>query len=167
MLLNAKRKMALTASMLVSEGPIILGAGAPCFCLHFLHREFDVIFESGIIRAGVKKHNNVIDASRNSIGVSSGYSIVDSFEMFTLIRSGRIKTAILGALEVSVDGDVACHSAIGRVWGFGGALDIYRSVKEKIFIVPEKRFVEKLTIPVTMKQVANVVVTEERVYGIR
>jgi len=170
-IISLKTKIAQKAASIVQDGSsVILGAGIPTKCLKYLNdKDCWVIFETGVIGACAysKQQEYLIDASREKIGLRNGASIFDSSFIFSLIRSGRIKYAILGALEVDQFGNVACHSTHTRVWGFGGALDIYSYVNRKIFVIPEKRFVDKLTIPVSGKQIANFVVTEKNIYEIK
>lgn len=170
-IISLKTKIAQKAASIVKDGSsVILGAGIPTKCLKYLNdKDCWVIFETGVIGACAysKQREYLIDASREKIGLRDGASIFDSSFIFSLIRSGRINYAILGALEVDQFGNVACHSTHTRVWGFGGALDIYSYVNSKIFVIPEKRFVNKLTIPVSGKQIANFVVTENNIYEIK
>jgi len=162
--LKDKNKIAQKAASFIAEGSsVILGAGIPTKCLKFLNNKGCwVIYETGIIGAcpfscGTEK---IIDASRKKIGLREGGSIFDSAFIFSLIRSGRIKNAILG-------GNVACHATHTRLWGYGGALDIYSYVEKKIFVIPEQRFVSKLSLPVSGKHIADIVVTENGCYEIK
>lgn len=158
------------ASIIAAGSSVILGAGIPTKCLKFLNdKDCWVIYETGIIGAchfscGTE---TIIDASRKKIGLREGGSIFDSAFIFSLIRSGRIKNAILGALEVDRSGNVACHATHTRLWGYGGALDIYSYVEKKIFVIPQQRFVSKLSLPVSGKHIADIVVTENECYEIK
>lgn len=168
---RAKLKIARKAAGVIEDGAsVILGAGIPTKCLRFLNnKDCWVIYETGIIGACAysKNKESLIDASREKIGLRDGASIFDSSFIFSLIRSGRIKNAILGALEVDRSGNVACHATHTRFWGFGGALDIYSYVGRKIFVIPHNRFVNKLSIPVSGKHIADMVVTENVIYEIK
>lgn len=168
---NDKLKIAQHAAACVEQGAsVILGAGIPTQCLKFLNnKDCWVIYETGVIGAHACSRDkaSLIDASRAKIGLRDGGSIFDSTFIFSLIRSGRIQNAILGALEVDRRGNVACHATHSRFWGFGGALDIYSYVGRKIFTVPHDRFVDKLSIPVSAKRVADIVVTEKGAYEIK
>jgi len=169
--LKDKMEIAQKAAGVIARGSaVILGAGIPAKCLTFLNeKDCWVIYETGVIGASGYSGETVslIDASREKIGLRDGGSIFDSSLIFSLIRSGRIKNAILGALEVDRAGNVACHATHTRFWGFGGALDIYSFVERKIFVIPHKRFVDTLSIPVSGKHIADTVVTEKGIYDIK
>lgn len=151
---------------------IILGVGLPLLLLSVLEkRQFMIMSENGAIGMSAQKRDgHVIDAGRNIISLRSGGCILDSVQSFALIRSGRIDIAIVGALEVDRFGNIACHSAQGRLFGYGGAIDIYHGARKVMVMMRhynhkrESKFVEKLTLPMTAAHVVNFLVTEKISY---
>lgn len=143
---------------------IILGVGLPIGLLPMLDNGFTVVSESGVIgMLPGGSRPDIIDAGRNMVGVKPGGAVLDSVSMFALIRSGRVDAAVVGALQVDYLGSIAAHKGDGRMFGMGGAVDIYFGVKKVIAAVESAKLVHSLSLPVTATEAVDVVVTEKGV----
>lgn len=146
---------------------VLLGVGPALAALPFFAGSGVVVLsENGIVgmeSAGVGVDASLIDAGRNRVALAPGGAMVDSVDMFSLIRSGRLDAAVVGALEVDRSGAIAAHMGGGdRLFGYGGAMDIYGGAKKVIAAVQDRKLVERLSLPATARAVVNVVITEKR-----
>lgn len=155
------------AKLVESNDIVILGIGIPTLCLKYIYMDAIVISENGVI--GISPNNikkNIIDAGRNNVGLKSGGGLFDSSTAFEIIRGGRLDKGIVGALEVDYNGNIACHSGNDRLFGYGGALDIYTGAKKVIATVQHFKFKKLLGLPESAHTVVDIVVTEKGIYEI-
>ena len=113
--MSYKEKIAKRAALEIKEGQIInLGIGIPTLIPKYLYGKKTIIVhsENGILGMGNpaergSEDRNLIDAGGTYVTVNTGAAFFDSALSFSLIRSGRLDLAVIGALQVSSSGDLA------------------------------------------------------------
>jgi len=157
-----------------------LGIGIPTLCANYVPKNISIVLQSenGILGMGPfpyegEEDADLINAGKQTVTLLKGASIFDSALSFGMIRAQKVDLTILGAMEVSENGDIANWKIPGKmVKGMGGAMDLVASAKNIIVAMQqvnkagESKLLPKCTLPITGVRCIKKIVTELGVYDI-
>ena len=170
-----KNQIAMRIAKEVKDGYYVnLGIGIPTLVANFVRNDIAVEFQSenGVLGMGPfpfegEEDADIINAGKQTITTLPGASFFDSAFSFGMIRAQKVDLTILGAMEVSENGDIANWKIPGKmVKGMGGAMDLVASAENIIVAMMhvnragESKLLKKCSLPLTGVGCVKKIVTE-------
>lgn len=175
-----REQMAERAAAELQDGDAVnLGIGIPTLVANYIgDRSVMLQSENGILGMGPFPAEDAVDpqiinAGKQTVTIVEGGSVFDSTLSFAMIRGGHVDVAILGAMEVAQNGDIANWQVPGeKMTGMGGAMDLVSGARRLIVITThtdkhgKSKLVDTCVLPLTGVACVDRVVTDLGVFDV-